>query len=264
MNPQLEIRKIMQEDLINSQARNPSYSMRAFAKKVGLYSSAVSEILNGKRQVTQKMAHRILDRLNVSPDKQEKTLASFGKATRRKKAAIKSTNPVSPLNFIQIDMDQFHLVSDWHCFAVLSLADTRDFKDDPTWVAKRLRIKPQDARMTLDRLERLGLLAKNSDDRRVATGKQFSTTTDVVNHTLRKHHYQNLELARRALDEDELLERDFSFITMAVDPSKLPRIKEKIRNFRRELCAEFESGARKEVYKLCVQLFPLTKKESRL
>lgn len=43
--------------------------MRAFAKKLGIGSAALSEIINGKRRVSPKMANRIL--FGVRIDKQK-------------------------------------------------------------------------------------------------------------------------------------------------------------------------------------------------
>jgi len=267
MNAQLEIRKLMRQDLLEAQLKNPAYSLRAFARKLDLYSSALSEILNGKRQITLSVAEKILDRMGVAPEERGRILKNFQGTTRKRKSKAKNDIQTSAKEFVQLNMDQFHVVSDWQYFAVLSLADTDNFKGSPEWVAQRLNIKPQDARIALERLERLGLLKHDKLGNLVASGLQFQTTSDVPNLSLRKHHYQNLDLARKSLDQDEITSRDFSFITMAVDPKKLPEVKERIKKFRRELCEFFESGSHEEVYKLCIQLFPLTelkKKEGEL
>jgi uncharacterized protein (TIGR02147 family) len=252
----------MQADLAATQARNPGYSLRAFSRRIGLYSSTVSEILSGRRPVTRKMAARILSGMGTAPDQAQEILQGLGssrdRALAKRQAKLSGTG--EPLEFVQVDMDQFHAISDWYYFAILSLADTRDFKDDPAWIAERLGIKKQDARVALERLERLRMLARDPETGKLGpTGKQFDTSTDIANISLRKHHYQNLELARRSLDRDPIQERDFSYMNMAVDPAKLPEIKKRVREFRNELCAEFERGARKEVYKMCIQIFPLTK-----
>lgn len=266
MNAQLRIQKLMQADLAAAQARNPAYSLRAFALKIGLYSSTVSEILSGRRKITRKMAARILQGLGTPPDESTEILSQLAPRTRRATAHRAGDSASPALAYAQIDMDQFHVISDWYYFAILSLADTQDFHKaggEPEWVARRLAIKPQEARVALERLERLGMLARDRRGRLCATGKQFATSADISNLSLRKHHYQNLELARRSLDRDPVQEREFTFINMAVDPERMPEMKERIREFRDALCAEFESGARREVYKMCVQLFPLTSPETK-
>jgi len=47
-----------------------------------------------------------------------------------------------------------------------------------------------------------------------------------------------------------------------VDPSRLDDARKIIRKAQDDICALLESGRTQEVYKLCVQLFPLSKSES--
>lgn len=55
------------------------------------------------------------------------------------------------------------------------------------------------------------------------------------------------------------MDREFTFITMAVDKSKMIEAKAMIREFRDKLCAYLEEGEKTEVYELAIQLFPRTK-----
>ncbi|RYZ68697.1 MAG: TIGR02147 family protein, partial [Proteobacteria bacterium] len=147
-------------------------------------------------------------------------------------------------------------------FAVFNLLPLEDFEGCPFWISKRLRITTTEAKQALERLERIGMIARNLEGHYFQTQNDFKTTSDLADLSIRQGHYQNLDLARRSLDEDAVLERDFSEITMAIDPQDLPMAKEKIKKFRRELCTELESKRRREVYRMCVQLFPLTRNET--
>lgn len=255
MNPQIEIRKILSSEITKAQAHNPSYSLRAFARKIGIQPSALSEILNGKRNVTRKMAARILDHLCVNPE-QAQTLMSKLNNKRMASEAISSRS-----EFVQVNMDHYHVISEWYYFAILSLAETKGFKVQPEWIARRLNISIPNTRIALKRLERLGLLKRNPKGHLVWAGVHFKTSNDVVNMSLRRSHYQNLELAKASLDKDEVSVRDFSSMTMAIDPKKIPEAKEMIKEFRRRLSDFMESGEKQEVYRICLQLFPLSKKE---
>jgi uncharacterized protein (TIGR02147 family) len=259
MDVQLQIRKLMQEYLVSAQSRNPGYSLRAFSRRIGLYSSTVSEILSGRRPITRKMAERILCGLGTAPDQASQILEILSqKDSRQSQSGSRSLPTGETLKYTQIKMDQFHVISDWYYFAILSLADCDVFQGEPEWVAERIGIKAQDARVALERLERLEMLVRDQDGNLRPTGKQFKTSEDIANISLRKRHYQNLELARRSLDRDSVEEREFTFITMAVDPLRISEMKKRIREFRDSFCQEFESGQRKEVFKMCVQLFPLS------
>jgi uncharacterized protein (TIGR02147 family) len=254
MSVQIEVREILNNEMMRLKRRNPSFSLRGFAKKIGIQPSALSEILSGKRDVTRKMAAGIFDRLCLDPKRSQVFLNQL--QNKRTATAV----VVAERQFVQLNMDHYHVVSNWQYFAILSLAETEDFIDSPEWVAQRLNISINVARIALRRLERLALLERDGHGKLAPSGIQFKTSTDVANASLRKSHYQNLDLAKVSLDEDSVDARDFSAMTMAINPAKLPEGKKMIREFRRKFSAVMESGEKKEVYRICLQLFPLSRK----
>jgi uncharacterized protein (TIGR02147 family) len=249
------IQKILREKLTERQLKNPSYSLRALARFLGFNPAILSMILNGKRQASAKVALQIADGLCLSPEERLELFQSYApsqNAEKKSSAEIRQS--------VELQADTFRLISDWYHFAILSLAETQDFQSDATFVANRLGISKKLAEGALDRLLRLGLLEESEDGRLQVTGQNYTTSSDIKSLSLRKSHFKNLELAQRSLETDALEERDFSAVTMAIDPTLLPQAKARIRKFREELAAFLSSGSKNEVYKMCVQLFPLTKK----
>ncbi|HUP57729.1 MAG TPA: DUF4423 domain-containing protein, partial [Bdellovibrionota bacterium] len=142
---------------------------------------------------------------------------------------------------------------------ILSLLETRDFEENPAWIAERLGINPVEASAALERLERLGLVARAQSGKLLSTEKNVATTNDVASAALRRSHRQSLEQAIEKLEEIDVEDRDITSITMAIDPAALPLAKKMIREFRRKLCATLETGKRSEVYNLNVQLVPVSR-----
>src|SRR3989338_7777375 len=110
------------------QFRRPEYSMRAFSKTLGLTATQFSEIINGKRTITRKIATRILDRLDVEPEMVTRLVEKLpAKQTRAKRAKARlekqlkinpSAKPKKPvLNYIQLSTDEFRIVADWYYLA---------------------------------------------------------------------------------------------------------------------------------------------------
>ncbi|MDD4973478.1 MAG: helix-turn-helix domain-containing protein [Bacteriovorax sp.] len=62
----------IKEDLSHKQRTNPQYSLRAYAKHLGVHSSTLSQILNGKRSLPLKNATAVVSKLNLGP--KERTL----------------------------------------------------------------------------------------------------------------------------------------------------------------------------------------------
>ena len=144
-------------------------------------------------------------------------------------------------------------------FAILSLAETEDFIDEPEWISDRLNISINESRKAIDILKKINLLEMNKDGKWQASGNQFSTPSDIANMSIRKNHFQSLELAKKSLETDDVDSRDFSGVTMAINPQKIPEAKNMIKEFRRILCDFLEDGDQKEIYRLNVQLFGLSK-----
>ncbi len=152
MTEQIAFQSKLRGHLLEIQQKNPAYSLRAFASKLQLSPSALSEILNGKRRVSEQLAQKTLNLLGTDPRDQSKILQLF----KQRHSEILEDSHES--NYLELKSDQFQIISKWHHFAILSLAETKGFKASPLWIAKRLGIKVVEAENALERLERLGFI----------------------------------------------------------------------------------------------------------
>lgn len=241
------LQDLLISELEQRRIKNPSFSVRALAKKLNMSHSAVSEIINGKRSVSEKLAGKIADRLMLDPKQKDDLMTKFNSQKTRLTTAL------------QLTADQYRIIADWYHFAILSLSETDSFKGDSEWIARRLELNPKIIEEAVKRLVRMGFLKLNKAGELVPTKQQFHSTDGVPSAALRRTHAQNLELAQQSLDSDDLEIRDFSAMTMAIDPRKIPEARKMLRQFRNELSDFLESGKKTEVYKLCLQLFPLTR-----
>jgi uncharacterized protein (TIGR02147 family) len=150
------------------------------------------------------------------------------------------------------------MIANWYHFAILSLAETREFSDDPSWIAARLNVRVSDIEVALERLQRLKMLKRGESGVLEPTGEQFATTDEIASTAVRGFHSEVLELARNSLEKVSLDRRDFTTMTMAVDPKRLGQAKKMVRQFRAKLCNFLEQGDKTEVYQLSINLFPLS------
>ena len=252
MNAQIEIRKIMHIKFSDLKEKNSSYSLRSFARKLKMSPSEISEILNGKRNISLKKGKHILNELFIDPSESSRILTKIRNKSKIKENKVDET-------FDELSLDYFKVISDLYYFAILSLAETEDFIDEPEWISGCLNISINESRKAIDILKKINLLEMNKDGKWQASGNQFSTPSDIANMSIRKNHFQSLELAKKSLETDDVDSRDFSGVTMAINPQKIPEAKNMIKEFRRILCDFLEDGDQKEVYRLNVQLFGLSK-----
>lgn len=254
MNQQELFRKYLLNYLAEVQAKNSAFSMRSLAKRARLNPAALSTFLNGKRNFSSAMILQVGSDLGLPPDQ----------LLRLKNLEESNTSKVSKFTAkqlkekIQLNLDQYYIVSDWHYFAVLSLIETIDFKNDVKWIAKKLDTKEAHIEVVLERLIRLGYIKKEKN-KLVLKEVILETSDDVPNTSLKKRHDENFDAAKEAIYSVGLDRRDFSFSTVAINPDKLPQAKKMIREFRDKLLRCLEEGDKKEVYEVCFQLFPRTK-----
>ena len=255
MDEQINVQRHLTEKFAQLRAKNPGYSLRSFARKIAVSPGALSALMQGKRRLSLKLATRIADKLCLDPAERSALLAPFEHVRSAKK---KTQAPINTTH-ATLDMDHYRVISEWQHFALLSLILTEDFRNEPTWIAKRLGLHPSAIKAALSRLNRLGMIEKDSAGRLRRTATQYITSDDIKNASLRLSHRQNLELGLKSLEEDDVDVRDFTAVTMAIDPSRIGKAKARIRNVLRELSTDLELGSPSEVYKLCIQLYPVTK-----
>ena len=256
---QRALQQLLLQSLTQSRLRHPSYSLRSLAQKIGCSPAAVSEILSNKRRVSKKIAARIIERLGIEPAAKQTLLSLFSTEPREQRQARTPHTAYTALA-----TDQFKAVAEWYHFAILSLAETRDFRSDPQWIGARLNVGAPLIAKALERIERLGLMKRNNDGELVVTGEQFSTTDEIASTAIRGTHSAILDLARYSLERDQVSTRDFTTMIMAVDPARLVKAKKMIRQFREKLCEYLEQGDRSEVYQLGINLFPLSRQNGQI
>lgn len=258
MKDQLALQKVLKDRLAEAQQSNPRYSLRAFSKKVGIHFAALSAIMNGKRLVSVKIATRIADSLELDPQERTELLALFPQPKSKLKQS-RLTGIAKPANYIQMDEKQTSLAMEWEYFAVMSLLQCSEFQSSIPWLAHRLNVSQSRMKEVIDRLLDAHLLLVDENGNFSRPKENFRTPDDVSALTIKKAHEQTLQLARESLFRDPIETRDFTFVTVAVNTQKLKCAKELIRKFQDELCDFLEEGPRTEVYRLSMQLFPLTK-----
>jgi len=250
---QLALQKKLNEAFAETQGKNPLFSLRAFARRLELSPSALSEILKGKRRVSKKLALRVVENLGLPNAESERLLSLFPERQMKNREKSPYQTPM-----VQLPRDQYQIIAEWYHFAILSLAELPGFVLKPEWISRRLNITTENAEGALERLERLGLLVRDAQGVLQTSGLDYTTPDEVKESSLRKAHHTNFELAKLSLDRDSMESRDFTATTMAIDVSRLPAAKKMIREFQDRLSVYLEGGTKNEVYKICVQLFPVS------
>lgn len=230
-----------------TKTRNPQFSLRAYAQRLGVSSGALSEILKGKRALSHSVKQRVAAKLLLSP---KETLDFF-------QNDLPAQMSVAADDRLILSQDQFHLISDWWYFGLLNLLKTRGFKNQISWMARRLGLTTQIITDAWDRLFRLGYLEmKNS--KVVRKQSNLKTTDNLKDISIRKAHLADLSLIEKSLADLPYQLRDNTSCTFVIDKKDLAKAKEMIRIFQNQFLNEIGKDTGDEVYKMSIALFPIT------
>ena len=141
----------------------------------------------------------------------------------------------------------------------MNLIHTKNFINKPSWIADRIGLPKKKVIVSIVTLKRLKIIEEvNGSLSRKHSN--YRTSDDIKNIALKKSHHETLQLASNALDFYSIELRDFTWPTLPFDLKKIKEAKEIIRKFQDEFMELTQENAEfSEVYRLSIQLFPLTK-----
>lgn len=108
--------QVLAAELAQRRQRNGRYSMRAFARDMGLEHATLSQLLRGRRRLTPRSVRRIGQRLRLSP----------------------------------VEVERFCIEQDAR--AILDLAATPGFRTNARWIAMRTGIAVEAVQLALQHL----------------------------------------------------------------------------------------------------------------
>lgn len=262
-----DYRQILKGELEKRCAKNARYSLRAFARDLGMGSARLSEVLNGKGGMSREKAESIADTLAFGADEKEYFCnlveSAHARSPIKKELATARLAKFKHVEYGSLEIDHFKVISDWYHFAILELTEIQGFKSDPRWIALALGIQEIEAKLALERLVRLGFLELKRK-RYVQTKTFLAVSSAIPAEAIRKFHRQILQKALEAIDLQKIDQRDLGAMTMTVHLKDVPRLKEKIKTFRKELNQLAQATPnRNSVYCFSTQLFELTNRSDR-
>jgi uncharacterized protein (TIGR02147 family) len=257
----LSYQNILNDEYLLRHSKNPAYSMRSFARDLGLSQSFLSQVINKKRKLSDEAGLIISEKLKLKGIKRNLfvNLVRYDKISDQEGKRILADEIEKLINrqanFKPLAEDVFNAVSDWHYFAILELTVLRGFKGDLLWISKKLKIPLIEVKIAVECLLRLGLLAKVGGTL-VKTEKNY-IFENVPSKAIKKHHRDTLALAHKALEEQNMDQREFFTVILPMDPVKMKEVKRKIREFSDEMTTELQNSEPKSIYKLAIQFFRL-------
>lgn len=248
----------LQAELARRCADNPRYSLRALALDLEIDHASLSQLLRGRRALTETMLQRLGTKLGLDAGEVETFVL-------RERLAGARGGDATVLELQTLSRYAAAVVTEWEHLALLELTHVRDFRPDVGWIARVLGITTDQVTLALNRLLHLGLLVME-DER---------TWRDVSGPTVFRHGAADAtafgRATARALVERmhalappparDDLPQEHASTTLAVSSKRIPEALERLRVARAEIAALLEAGEeRDEVYRLELRLYPITQR----
>ena len=240
--------------LAQRKVKNTHYSLRAFARDLELSPAYLSLVLNKKTPLKDEKIKQIIPKIFKDKKTQTYWLNQLKEIPHRffYKGDIPTYQKVSPKIKIK-----------WVHYAILECFNLKNFESNTQWISKQLGISIEDVERSLDELLTIGALIEK-DGKLIHQDISFSIydgSTDDDKKNLQKNY---LQMSQHAIDDFPLSKRDHSSMTIAINEEHISHIKNRIKNFRRELCCELNklsNNQADQVYQMQFSVFPLTKGE---
>ncbi len=250
-------------------ASHPGFSHRVFARMAGIKSyNYLKLVMDGQRNLSAKMIPAFVKGFKLNKQEAEffaHTVAlSQAQNVQEKSEILQRHQREKKFREVkEIDLDQYEYFSKWYYAAVRELMNLAEFREDPVWISKKLGglISESQVLDALKRLERLGLVGRNSDGKLVITEANVASAPEIQSTALFSFHEEMIQKALNALRTLGSHERDVSSVTLALSEADLKIVKKSVLQFRRKILAQFDGKrpAGSEVFQMNIQLFPLSR-----
>ncbi|MES2962683.1 MAG: TIGR02147 family protein [Bdellovibrionota bacterium] len=259
--------EILNREFTRRIGKNGRYSLRAYASFLGLHPSALSRVLTGKWDLTSSSGVRVAKKLKLPADERRRFMRSIIDCrTAKEVARVGQLIEVPHLRRTskKISDDLYAKVAHLNSLALLELTFVDGFDSDFAWIAIALDMTVPAVKVAVDDLVKVGLLKwengvlVNTEDLMCAV--ESESTSDA-----RGKLQIEIQLGSiRAIENVPHDQRLNYGMTMAIDPTKIPLVREKVIDFIESMADQLECGERKQVYQLGVCLFPLSRSTSAL
>lgn len=248
--------------------RDPRWSYGVWAKQLRLKSSSTMiMVVNGTRHPGPKLVKSLNHYFGFKKNEAEyfEDLVRLQKAKNDVRLSVMLMEKLShehpKKKFFYLDQKSFFTISNWYYYVIREMVHVRGFSENPEWISEALnkRITVKEARTALLTLIELDLLKRDENGKLVQSRGHLDTSNDVANEGLKRFHEQTLEISRSMVRELPPELREITGTTFAMNLSNLPRAKDLIRKFKRDLCDLLEEPNSDGVFHLEIAFTPLTK-----
>lgn len=250
--------------------KRPELSVRSLATYLDMKAHGpLHQMIQGKRKIAQSSIHKIADYLQLT--EKEKfyfdVLVKFSKAATAAEAEfyLDTLKEIRPKNLPNMEIvDSFDIQKEPLHFFIMEQAEMNDLPNDHMLIRKKLLVNYTsfEVKAAIGILLANGYLVENEKGFLKKTKKHLFSLQDKKNIALVKYHQKLSALAHSAIENQDIMEREFNGTSFNINKNKLPQMKEELREFMMHMIAKYEepTGKGDSTYQLNLQFFQVAEK----
>ncbi len=212
-------------------ARRPSYSMRAFARDLSISPSSLNDFLQSRVGMSEERIENLSTKLNWSFKRKEHfrdlILARFDRDPGVRQSAQMRAKARTKDGAYRYSLDAFKCISDWYHLAIIELCLLKDAVDSRV-ISRDLNISSSTASAAVKRLLRLELLKETAQGLKPDQSTNYFGD-DGPSAAIKTFQSQILELAQKALEENESIHHDSQSFIYSVPSNQVEKLLADIR-----------------------------------
>ncbi len=157
---------------------NPAYSLRAFSSRIGVSAGFLSQVFQGKKELSDSLRNNILDRLKIDGEQRKRILSEIAIYKQKIHEAKKFQKRLLDTMFddyiekINLDADEYIPLIEWYHDAIFHSLDRHNKRKTIDDIASELNLPYDKLEEALKRLEDNELITRNEDE---SFSKNFDT-----------------------------------------------------------------------------------------
>ncbi|MGE0764606.1 MAG: TIGR02147 family protein [Bdellovibrionales bacterium] len=254
------------------------YSYATFSAGADIRSpNYLKMIIEGQRNLSNDMVKKFAKALGLTKDETEEfsALVDYSQATDpldrnqhlKKLSELRAQRQVKSG---EIKAEALDKVPSWVTWVLYALAEQKDAKFDYDRLYEIMKGKAQrdDIRRSLGRLVQSGDLTIDPETGDINKGRELiSGSEDIPVALVRKLQSELIYMALEALFQENIQDREFGAMTVALTEEEFEQLKFELRQFRKrwfkDVAVKRKSGKGDRVFQMNIQLFPLTARSTQ-
>lgn len=258
---------ILKEKYEEASKSNPQYSLRAFAKRAGISSGGLSQILSRKKNLSLARAHEVARALKMTEIEKEEFLLAVQISSARSEASrsefYEKYKTLHSSSVVNLELEQFKAISEWYGFAIIEMISTFASEWTPHKIAKFLGISHAQSLSMIERLIRIEVIEKTPKGY-VRIQDRLIVDSMLPNEAMRKYYDQVFDHAKESVFHQTPQEKMIGTEVFAFDPKQIGEVRTLTNQYLDALLELAKKGeSRTELYQVITDCFRLNPKEKR-